>query len=31
MSCEANVKEPSEALPHHLGGDIFVFKRGKIV
>ena len=31
MSCEANVKEPSEAPPHHLGGGIFVFKRGKIV
>ena len=31
MSCEANVKEPSEAPPHHLGGGIFVFKRGEIV
>jgi len=31
MSCEANVKEPSEALPHHLGGVVFVFKRGEIV
>ena len=31
MSCEAKVKEPSEAPPHHLGGGIFVFKRGEIV
>ena len=31
MSCEANVKEPSEAPPHHLGGGVFVFKRGEIV
>ena len=31
MSCEANVKEPSEALPLHLGGRVFVFKQGEKV
>ena len=31
MYCDANVKEPSEAPPHHLGSGIFVFKRGEIV
>ena len=30
MYCDANVKEPSEAPPHHLGSGIFVFKRGEI-
>ena len=31
MSCEANMKEPSEAPPHHLGCKIFYFKQGEIV
>ena len=31
MSCEANIKEPSEAQPYYLGGGIFVFKQGEIV
>ena len=28
---EANVKEPWEAPPHHLGGGVFVFKQEEIV
>ena len=31
MSYEANVREPSEAPPHHLGCKIFVFKQVKVV
>ena len=31
LSCEFKTKEPAEALPHHIGNGIYIFRRGDVI
>ena len=31
LSCEFKTKEPSDALPHHIGEGMYIFRRGDVI